>query len=180
MIAAPLKFTAEDAQRAYDTWGANCGPGAIAAICGLTLDELRPLLGDFEAKRYTNPTLMWETLGRIEGIEWRKITKPKDHPTLPWPRYGLARVQWEGPWTEPDMPGKWAYRQTHWVGADSSNPKNIGIFDINCLGGSSHAMDGWTSLKAWSEIMVPYILKEAVPRANGKWHLTHVVEITPC
>jgi hypothetical protein len=41
-------------------------------------------------------------------------------------------------------------------------------------------MDGWTSLKAWSEIMVPYILKEAVPRANGKWHLTHVVEITPC
>jgi hypothetical protein len=31
----------------------NCGPGAIAAICGLTLDDLRPHLGDFEQKRYT-------------------------------------------------------------------------------------------------------------------------------
>lgn len=25
------RFTEADAQRAFDTWGSNCGPGAIAA-----------------------------------------------------------------------------------------------------------------------------------------------------
>jgi hypothetical protein len=56
------RFTEADANRAHDEWGANCGPGAIAAILALTLDELRPYMGDFESKRYTNPTLMWATV----------------------------------------------------------------------------------------------------------------------
>lgn len=38
-----LRFTLEDAQRASQEWGANCGPGAIAAIMGMTLDEVRPV-----------------------------------------------------------------------------------------------------------------------------------------
>src|SRR3546814_15629111 len=60
-----LRFTAVEAAAAYDAWGCNCGPAAIAAVIGLTLDELRPELGDFEVKRYTNPTLMWEVLDRL-------------------------------------------------------------------------------------------------------------------
>ena len=35
------RFTADDAHRAHREWGANCGPTAIAAICRLTLDEVR-------------------------------------------------------------------------------------------------------------------------------------------
>jgi hypothetical protein len=38
----PVRFTLDEAQAAADTWGMNCGPGAIAAVLGLTLDELRP------------------------------------------------------------------------------------------------------------------------------------------
>ena len=38
----PPRFSLSDAERVQDEWGANCGPGAVAAICGLTLDELRP------------------------------------------------------------------------------------------------------------------------------------------
>jgi hypothetical protein len=55
-----VSFTEADAHRAYDEWGANCGPGALAAIAGLTLDKVRALMGDFETKGYTNPTLMYE------------------------------------------------------------------------------------------------------------------------
>lgn len=163
----PLRFTLEDAERAYDTWGANCGPGAIAAVMGLSLDELRPHLGDFEHKRYTNPTLMWEVLNRI-GATWRTVKPPRS-----WPVYGLARVQWEGPWTAPGVPARVAYRHTHWVGAQWSERRHEhGIFDINCM-----ASGGWVSVGDWAGTIVPWLLEQVAPKANGRWHLTHVVEI---
>lgn len=160
------RFTADDQERAYDEWGANCGPGAIAAITGHTLDEVRPYMGDFEQKRYTNPTLMWGTLERL-SVRWRKLPAP-----LTWPEWGLARVQWHGPWTAPGVPARVAYRHTHWVGA-CSRPGNIGIFDINAIGNGT----GWCSLKDWAEIIVPHILRECEPKADGTWTLTHAVEI---
>lgn len=171
----PLRFTAEDADRAAEVWRANCGPGAIAAMTGLTLDELRPYLGEFEAKGYTNPTLMWETLGRL-GAKWRLIKPP-----TAWPRYGLCRVQWEGPWTAPGVPMRVRYRHTHWIGCISLRPLaasrlmdvEAGIFDINALGNGT----GWCSLADWSNFLVPWLLREVAPKANGKWHLTHIVEL---
>lgn len=36
------RFTVEEAEGAGKVWGANCGPGAIAGILGMTLDEVRP------------------------------------------------------------------------------------------------------------------------------------------
>lgn len=166
MITKP-RFAAEDADRSYDEWGANCAPTAIAAICGLTLDELRPHMGDFERKHYTNPTLMWQVLDSI-GARWRLVKPPRT-----WPEYGLARVQWEGPWTAPGVPAAAAYRHTHWVGAAHDPVKGIGIFDINAIGNGS----GWCALENWTGTLVPWILDECVPRANGGWHLTHVVEV---
>src|SRR5690606_14906891 len=138
------------ADRAYDEWGANCGPGAIAAICGITLDDLRPHMGDFERKHYTNPTLMWAVLDSL-GVTWAKVT-----PAVSWPQYGLVRIQWEGPWSEPGAPPHWAYRHTHWVGAATDPVKGVGIFDINAIGNGS----GWCSLDDWKAMIVPWILNE--------------------
>lgn len=165
-MIAPPKFTAEDADRAYETWGCNCGPSAIAAIMGLTLDEVRPLMGDFEAKRYTNPTLMWATLGRI-GRPWRKLRSPLD-----WPAYGLVRIQWHGPWMGEGVPMAARYRHTHWVGAGRRSGE-IGVWDVNAMGNGS----GWCRLEHWAGKLVPYILEHAVPRSDGKWSMTHVVEV---
>lgn len=164
-----LRFTQEDAALAHDTWGANCGPGAIAAICGLTLDELRPQMGDFEAKRYTNPTLMWEVLDRL-GVEWGLQTITP----FTWPRYGLARIQWEGPWTAPGVPMRARYRHTHWVAVQRRRliPDDVGIFDINAM-----ASGGWVGLKDWEDVIVPWILAECEPGNCGAWHITHAVEI---
>jgi hypothetical protein len=167
----PTRFTQADAERAYDEWGANCGPGAIAAITGKTLDEVRPFLGDFEAKHYTNPTLMFDSLKRL-GIDWRKVTTSVGL----WPNHGLVRIQWEGPWTAPGVPMRVRYRHTHWVGAETSSngPKHAEtrIFDINCM-----CVGGWVPLKEWSESVVPWILRELVPKADGRWHMTHVIEV---
>jgi len=56
------RFTEADANRAWEEWGANCGPAALAVVAGLSLDEVRPYLVDFEQKGYTNPTLMFQSL----------------------------------------------------------------------------------------------------------------------
>jgi hypothetical protein len=155
-----------EADIAYETWGANCGPGAIAAIMNLSLDKVRPLMGDFERKHYTNPTLMWEVLNRI-GRPWRKIGRA-------WPEFGLARIQWEGPWTAPGAHPKAAYRHTHWVASWKHAERGHGIFDINMTGNGS----GWAKIEDWERDLVPLIVQH-IPRANGKWHVTHGVEIKP-
>lgn len=164
------RFTEADADRAHAEWGCNCGPGALAGICGLSLDGVRPFMGDFESKGYTNPTLMLDCLRRLEasGIRW---TKAKDQSA--WPSYGLARIQWEGPWTAPKVPPRVAYRHTHWVGACVHTRNDVGIFDINCVSNGT----GWVSLKGWTDLIVPVLL-ENVPKASRKWHITYVIEVT--
>jgi hypothetical protein len=156
----PTRFTVDEAQAAADAWGLNCGPGAVAAVLGMTLDELRPHLGDFERKQYTNPTLMWSILNSV-GVKWR-TSRDKA-----FPDYGLARIQWTGPWTKPGVSPRAAYRYTHWVGAAGDE-----IFDINCM-----SVGGWVPSREWSGQVVPWLLGECVPRADGGWFVTHSVEI---
>lgn len=169
MPTPPLaRFTTDDAVHAWDEWGANCGPGAIAGILGLSLDDIRPHMGNFESKRYTNPALMERVLNSLDA-PWRFSEN-----TNTWPAYGLARVQWEGPWTEPGVPDGARQRQTHWVAAAATPSGNHLIFDINCI-----CVGGWVSLAEWSDKVVPWLLREVVPGANGRWHLTHVIEIEP-
>jgi hypothetical protein len=165
VLTKPL-FTLADAERAHDEWGANCGPAAIAAVLDLTLEEIRPWLGDFENKRYTNPTLMWSILDSL-SVSWRRLSAP-----LNWPRHGLVRIQWHGPWTAPGVSPRAAYRHTHWVGA-ARRGDEIGVFDVNALNNGS----GWCSIADWSAHIVPFILSECVPRADGRWSMTHVVEV---
>ncbi len=157
-------FSIEDAQRAADEWGANCGPGALAAILGTSLDAVRPHLGDFERKRYTNPTLMYAAL-RSLGVRWEAKTREF------WPTYGLVRVQWEGPWTAPGVPMRVRYRHTHWVASALTGAGTV-IFDINCI-----CVGGWVPLREWVNQVVPWLLRECEPKADGMWHRTHVLQV---
>jgi hypothetical protein len=173
-VTAP-KFNLSDADRAYDEWGANCGPSALAAIMGMTLDEVRPHMGDFEKKHYTNPTLMIAALRSTRAV-YRLLklgdqTGPARCTFVGFPKYGLARIQWEGPWTKPGVPMRARYRYTHWVGAAWRN-NEVGIFDINCMNNGT----GWCEYGNWKNIVVPNILKQ-YPRASGLWHITHAIEI---
>lgn len=165
----PPRFTQADAECAYDDWGANCGPGALAAILGATLDEVRPLIPEFDTKHYTNPSMMAAAL-RASGRPWRKHWSDDD--LARWPGWGLVRIQWEGPWTQPGVPMRARYRHTHWVGSARRRDGAIGIFDINCIANGS----GWGSLEDWRSIVVPW-LTGSNPRASGGWHITHAIEV---
>jgi len=232
------RFTLDDVDRAHAEWSANCGPTAFAAILDLTLDETRRHFGpEFEAKRYTNPTLMFAALRRALGNpphRWRVLPGSRSvDATVGWPIYGLCRVQWMGTWCDPGVPIAARYRRSHWIGAwrraendaVSISPDvpfgrpvlrrtgarvdvvadrhgagdsierlardyaveeavirdaiawycgggNIGIWDVNAIANGS----GWCSLADWSSKVVPWIL-ESYRGANGRWHLTHSIEV---
>jgi len=164
-----LRFDHAEAVRAQQDWGCNCGPTAAAAILGMSLDELRPHLGDFEAKRYTNPTLMFQILRNLR-VEWKR---GRDS----FAEFGLVRIQWEGPWTGPGVPIAARYRKTHWIGSvrlEDFEPDQYVIFDCNAL-----SVGGWVPCTEWENELVPWLLKQCVPGANGRWHSTHVLELFP-
>lgn len=144
-------FSQEEAGAASKAWGCNCGPGALAAILGMKPDDVRPHIPNFDARRYTNPSMMGAAL-RSLGVTWRDVDdagdrEGKEHAL---PDYGLVRVQWLGPWMNP-QPGRerWAlmdqYRHTHWI-ATALFPRTAlriptrYVFDINF---------GWAPLDWW-------------------------------
>jgi hypothetical protein len=170
----PAAFTLADADHAYEEWGANCGPGALAGVLGLTLDAVRPHLPGFDEKRYTNPAMMFAAL-RSLGVAYHRVDPftTEGQARRHWPTLGLVRIQWEGPWTKPRVPIRARYRHTHWIGAAKAPLDDVGIFDINCINNGS----GWVALADWEAIVVPHILATCVPRASGAWHQTHVLEL---
>lgn len=160
------QFSCADAQRAHDEWGCNCGPGALAGLLGCTLDQIRPWMGDFESKRYTNPTLMFSIL-RSLGMRWTNRGQL-------WPSVGLARIQWHGPWMAEGVPVQARYRHTHWVAtAGCGIFEPFAIFDINCINNGT----GWVSFDEWQSVLVPWLTRHT-NRADGKWSITHGLQFT--
>jgi hypothetical protein len=177
-----IRFTSTDVDRANDAWLCSCGPAALAAICGLTLDEVRPLFPDFRG--YTTPTKMFEALRR-SGRQWSWTSVMVAEQPPKWPTYGLARIQWHGPWTMPGANQRWAYTHTHWVGvgplyrADGTTiiPGETCIWDVNQLGdGGVCREEGWAVLAWWIKRTVPR-LTAGIRRASGGWSITHAIEV---
>ncbi len=163
MKPEPAKFTVDEVNSC--DWGVNCGPGALAAILDLTLDQVRPHMGNFEKKHYTNIKLMYSALKSL-GIRYRIIGEL-------YPMHGLARIQWCGPWTEPKIDPRARLRHSHWIGIHSSSEDGVWIFDINCI-----CVGGWVSYDEWQTKVRPWLLKQVESKADGNWYPTHILELT--
>lgn len=177
LLRPTYPYSEKEARKASDEWGFNCGPAALATMLDLKPDDVRSAIPDFDKTGYTNPTMMWTALHSL-GIEiddvacsfaetWRVQGSLIGQSSQPgaaenFPLYGLARIQWEGPWTEPGAPPKWRYRQTHWVGSMQVG-SGLMIFDVN---------GGWMPFDKWETTIVPALTSD-IPRASGKWHVTH-------
>lgn len=180
VMVSPLRFGLHEAQAAADAWGFNCGPGALCAVLGMTPAELRPHLFGFEKKGCTNPGLMALILQGL-GVRWKPVfecTGAREPVSWVYPRFGLVRVQWSGPWTRPGVPVRARYRHTHWIAIDCGEAapatldERTRVFDINAI-----ADGGWCSWPAWANQLVPWLLRRAVPRADGRWWPTHCWEV---
>lgn len=164
-----VPFTCKQLCDANNAWGANCGPGSLAAVLEMALDEIRPKLDGFERRGYMGPTHMYAALRACDAKFFCDL-----HPRS-WPEFGLARIQWEGPWMEPGVPIAARYAHTHWVGAHSMDEETY-IFDVNAMFVAGE-LAGWVPVGTWVRYVVPFILERSQPRANGRWHITHAIEV---
>jgi hypothetical protein len=159
-------FTEQDAVRAYQEWGCNCGPTALAFALKVPLDAVRNAIPGFDAKRYTSPTMMKAALANL-GRTYTAMHGRDGDPTI-GTMFGrgpaLTRIQWTGPWTEPGANPKWAYRQTHWIVSWAVEGQAPRVFDVN---------GGVRGFKSWVDEIVP-ILTADIKRADGGWYPTHV------
>lgn len=163
--ARPLTFGVAEQQDAYDRFGANCGPGALAALLGVTPHEIVPLLGpEFQRLGGTTEVMIEEILTR-SGLDWGRPAAPC------WPDLGIVRIQWDGPWIgDPDPIEK--LRHSHWVLASTRGLPHVMIFDINAI-----SAGGWLSLREWSDDLVPWLLDLAEPDAYGEWWISDTLAL---
>jgi hypothetical protein len=129
-----LKFTQADALAAYQSWRCTCGPAALAAALGLTLDAVRPACeaAGFGGKvTWMSPTMMAAAVANAGGAITRR--HPMEARSRLFPGAGLARIQFGGPWCEPGANPKWAYWHTHWVAAwrGGVGHGRTTVFDVN-------------------------------------------------
>jgi len=156
-------------------WGFNCGPASLCAVLDKTPAEIRPHLREFERKGYTNPSLMAGILRDLH-VPFRRVFQSARQPALGsvvWPVWGLARIQWGGPWTRPGVPMRARYRHTHWIGFRRGNGiSHDVVFDVNAL-----SVGGWISFAEWANELIPWLLDQVEPKASGAWWPTHCWEI---
>jgi hypothetical protein len=152
-------FSSDELDAAYEEWGCNCGPAALAAAVGCSLEEVRPRLGDFEQRGYMNPSMMAEAITKL-GLRHHRTVASQ----LPY--RGVVRVQWGGPWMAPEVPFRARYRYTHWI-ASRYEGGNHWIFDVNA---------GWEPLCDWTTGTAVKLMN-AVKRSSGNFTYTHCWEI---
>lgn len=175
----PVKSTAPIGHLTYDvvdaatSWGFNCGPAALCACLGMTPEQLRPHLLDFEERKYTSPSMMNAILDRLRA-PYKLSSVPVGSRQAAF--FGLVRVQFSGPWMRPEVPVAAQYKHTHWV-ASQFYGGQCWIFDINAFYMAMGERAGWVPALQWSHQLLPNLLRVAVPRADGKWWFTHLYEI---
>jgi hypothetical protein len=163
----PIRFTPEDLYKASQEWSCNCGPTSLAVALGITLDLAHWAIPHFDKRHYTSCTMMVHALRRLGSKFGHIMSQDSD---IPWPSYGMARIQWAGPWTEPGVPLFARARHSHWVATVMLvGREDRGVYDCN----DPH----WTLFEDWEQIIVPHIIKECEPEGNGSWWLTDTIEI---
>lgn len=173
LIAPTYSFDEKEADRCAQEWGMNCGPAALAAMLALKPDDVHAHIPDFDRKHYTSPTMMKSALASL-GVSFTdaegghicaQLSCPDCSRSRLFPVYGLARIQFEGPWLNPGVPKVASYAYTHWVGAmlDGASVRALYIFDVNC---------GWRPYWEWRDKTMPELTK-SYKRATGGWHVTH-------
>jgi hypothetical protein len=105
------------------------------------------------------------------GAQYRQVYRSDVKGRIPIIKgLGLIRVQWGGPWTKPGVPMRVRYRHTHWAAIRNNNTE---VFDINAM-----CVGGWMKTSEWEYQLIPWLIKECVPKADGSWWITHALEVT--
>lgn len=146
-------FVPWDIEVARINFGANCGPSSFAAVTGKEVCRVMHHFPHFLDSQWTNLTQMRRAFKQA-GYS-TEVRKGK------FPTYGVALIQWLGPWTKKDFYSRWSLLHTHWIAVQDGL-----VFD--------HTVRGWQTLQRWQDETAPEFIAE-VPRACG-WAPKYGVE----
>ncbi len=142
-----------DVHLAHRIFGANCGPATLAAVLSVQVCDVIALFDQFPDRPYTSRRKMEEIL----QVCRLGFSVQDDFPT-----FGLALVQFDGPWTGVPGAERWAGRFTHWIGVAGD-----AVYDVNC--------DGWVSRWEWETETVKGLIA-GYRRATG-WSVRKALEV---
>ena len=137
-----LRFTLQEADRAFKNWAANCGPNALAAGLNLSLREVRKAVID-TFNGWMNPTQMTNAL-KYFGIDFA-VEKNLQTKEL---RSGIGYIQWDGEWVRSSF-RQARYKHTHWIAS-----RGGWVFDDNA------STFGWLSEQAWRADIEAFVAEE--------------------
>lgn len=146
-------YVPPDVLQANAEWGCNCGPASVAALLGMTCSDVRRYFPDW--KGYTQVTIAKKALA-MAGYAHRSLYPPA------FPNRGLAILQIDGPWCNPGVPVRVAYKHMHVVAVSGDM-----VYDINA--------GEWITHKEWRRDIMPEI--EAAHKGATGWHVRHGIEV---
>ena len=119
-----------DLAAAHKEWGCNCGPSALAAALNLRCADVRDAFGDFDERRYVNPSHMKAAAGVLgyRALLTERLVVGSAPPARHPPLFGVAFIQFTGP----QVPQTWhaQYLHTHWIACAFNGTRTI-IYDCN-------------------------------------------------
>jgi hypothetical protein len=167
MIGVDL-YSPPDTETAWEAWRCNCGPSAVAALAGVTCADVRPHFPGHDRRGYANPTHLAEAL-RSVGLPFTS----RHGRGLDWPAYGLAFVQWGGPWLAAGVPIGAAHRHTHTVAvaALTDGSGTHAVYDVN--------VGHWVSGADWRDPRtgVAAEIMRTIPRSDGTWFTRATIDV---
>lgn len=154
-----------DVGEQHDLWGANCGPTALAAILGISVAEVRPLIeqaqnGTFKGYMHAGHLLntlklAGKSVRRID-CSYRKICWPEDQ--------GVCLLQFDGPWCLPNANPRARFRYTHSVAAAANGAL---VYDGNAR--------VWLRREDWEGKVLQSLIDD-VKRCTG-WYTSTVIDV---
>lgn len=147
------RFVPWDIEVADCNFGANCGPVSFAAASGREVCRIMRYFDHFEEQPWTNLTQMRQAYAQT-GVSIRTLKRE-------WPEYGVALIQWLGPWTEKNFFARWTLPHTHWVAVDGE-----WVFD--------YSAPQWMRKQEWAAEIAPYYWRD-IPRSTG-WAVKYGIQ----
>jgi hypothetical protein len=149
-------FIPWDLEIAGINFGANCGPISFAVTVEREVCRTMKFFPHFNYSRSTNLTQMLRAYREV-GYEIQ-INKCE------LPEFGVALIQWTGPWTAKHFFSRWSLFYTHWIAV-----KDRWIFD--------HTVGEWLEFSQWENEVTPDFISQ-IPRATG-WAVKYGVGLIP-
>jgi hypothetical protein len=154
-------YVPPDVQAAYEAFGANCGPAALAAMLGRPVMDLRRAIEPFRGfMSFADMIRSLKSLG-VEHVTMRKDFKLIGALVADAHKWDgrLTIIQWGGKWLQPGVHPGAALSRTHWIAVRHSPEL---AYDVN-----AGEYGGWLTFGQWGEL-AKAIMAE-VPKCDGQW-----------